>query len=98
MEAETTSTTLTAKLLILNPGDYDLWLMRIEQYFLMTAYPSEVIKKWYKVLKEKLLEKLSRNNGTYYCKKKSRHKERNESSSELYWMALLNNINEVPFI
>ncbi|GJU05641.1 hypothetical protein Tco_1122071 [Tanacetum coccineum] len=34
----TTSTTLTAKLPILNPGDYDLWLMRIEQYFLMTDY------------------------------------------------------------
>ncbi|GJW28326.1 ribonuclease H-like domain-containing protein [Tanacetum coccineum] len=45
MEAETTSTTLTAKLLILNPGDYDLWLMRIEQYFLMTDYSLwEVIK------------------------------------------------------
>ncbi|GJS29868.1 putative ribonuclease H-like domain-containing protein [Tanacetum coccineum] len=36
MEAGTTSTTLTAKLLILNLGDYDLWLMSIEQYFLMT--------------------------------------------------------------
>ncbi|GJZ14702.1 ribonuclease H-like domain-containing protein [Tanacetum coccineum] len=32
MEAGTNSTTLTAKLHILNPGDYDLWLMRIEQY------------------------------------------------------------------
>ncbi|GJY68774.1 putative ribonuclease H-like domain-containing protein [Tanacetum coccineum] len=38
MEAGTTSTTLTAKLPILNPGEYDLWLMRIEQYFLMTDY------------------------------------------------------------
>ncbi|GJZ80743.1 putative ribonuclease H-like domain-containing protein [Tanacetum coccineum] len=38
MEAGTNSTTLTAKLPILNPGDYDLWLMRIEQYFLMTDY------------------------------------------------------------
>ncbi|GJX46831.1 hypothetical protein Tco_0272021 [Tanacetum coccineum] len=38
MEAGTTSTTLTTKLHILNPGDYDLWLMRIEQYFLMTDY------------------------------------------------------------
>ncbi|GKD36241.1 ribonuclease H-like domain-containing protein [Tanacetum coccineum] len=38
MEAGTTSTTLTSKLSILNPGDYDLWLMRIEQYFLMTDY------------------------------------------------------------
>ncbi|GJU88219.1 hypothetical protein Tco_1300642 [Tanacetum coccineum] len=45
MEAGTTSTTLTAKLPILNPGDYNLWLMRIEQYFLMTDYSLwEVIK------------------------------------------------------
>ncbi|GJZ19099.1 hypothetical protein Tco_0555689 [Tanacetum coccineum] len=52
MEAGTTSTTLTAKLPILNPGDYDLWLMRIEQYFLMTNYSLwEVIKNGNKVLK-----------------------------------------------
>ncbi|GKF55135.1 hypothetical protein Tco_0165475 [Tanacetum coccineum] len=38
MEAGTASTNLTAKLPILNPGDYDLWLMRMEQYFLMTDY------------------------------------------------------------
>ncbi|GJY07184.1 hypothetical protein Tco_0374238 [Tanacetum coccineum] len=38
MEARTTSITLTARLPILNPGEYDLWLMRIEQYFLMTDY------------------------------------------------------------
>ncbi|GJW66664.1 hypothetical protein Tco_0121088 [Tanacetum coccineum] len=48
----TTSITMTAKLPILNPGDYDLWLMRIEQYFLMTAYSLwEVIKNGNKVLK-----------------------------------------------
>ncbi|GKA52289.1 hypothetical protein Tco_0745485 [Tanacetum coccineum] len=52
MEAGTTSTTLTAKLPILNPGDYDLWLMRIEQYFLMTDYSLwEVILNGNKVLK-----------------------------------------------
>ncbi|GJV70541.1 putative ribonuclease H-like domain-containing protein [Tanacetum coccineum] len=52
MEAGTNSTTLTAKLPILNPGDYDLWLMRIEQYFLMTDYSLwEVIKNGNKVLK-----------------------------------------------
>ncbi|GJV48979.1 ribonuclease H-like domain-containing protein [Tanacetum coccineum] len=52
MEAGTTSTNLTAKLPILNPGDYDLWLMRIEQYFLMTDYSLwEVIKNGNKVLK-----------------------------------------------
>ncbi|GJY97689.1 hypothetical protein Tco_0514599 [Tanacetum coccineum] len=38
MEAGTTSTTLTARLSILNPVEYDLWLMRIEQYFLMADY------------------------------------------------------------
>ncbi|GKB10119.1 putative ribonuclease H-like domain-containing protein [Tanacetum coccineum] len=52
MEAGTNSTTLTAKLPILNPRDYDLWLMRIEQYFLMTDYSLwEVIKNGNKVLK-----------------------------------------------
>ncbi|GJX97345.1 hypothetical protein Tco_0353143 [Tanacetum coccineum] len=52
MEARTTSTTLTTRLPILNPGDYDLWLMRIEQYFLMTDYSLwEVIKNGNKVLK-----------------------------------------------
>ncbi|GJV73782.1 ribonuclease H-like domain-containing protein [Tanacetum coccineum] len=52
MEAGTTTTTLTAKLPILNPAEYDLWLMRIEQYFLMTDYSLwEVIKNGNKVLK-----------------------------------------------
>ncbi|GJV99502.1 hypothetical protein Tco_1554754 [Tanacetum coccineum] len=52
METGTTSTTLTARLLILNPGEYDLWLMRIEQYFLMTDYSLwEVILNGNKVLK-----------------------------------------------
>ncbi|GJV31894.1 hypothetical protein Tco_1392294 [Tanacetum coccineum] len=45
MEVGTTTTNLTARLPILNPRDYDLWLMRIEQYFLMTDYSLwEVIK------------------------------------------------------
>ncbi|GKD29166.1 putative ribonuclease H-like domain-containing protein [Tanacetum coccineum] len=52
MEAGTTTTNLTARLPILNPADYDLWLMRIEQYFLMTDYSLwEVIKHGNKVLK-----------------------------------------------
>ncbi|GKC98040.1 ribonuclease H-like domain-containing protein [Tanacetum coccineum] len=57
MEAETTSTTLTARLLILNPGEYDLWLIRIEQYFLMTDYSLwEVILNGNKVLKRTVRE------------------------------------------
>ncbi|GJU80812.1 hypothetical protein Tco_1283177 [Tanacetum coccineum] len=52
MEAGTTSTNLTAKLPILKPRDYDLWLIRIEQYILMTDYSLwEVIKNGNKVLK-----------------------------------------------
>ncbi|GJX68278.1 hypothetical protein Tco_0304005 [Tanacetum coccineum] len=48
---ETNSTTLTAKLPILNLRDFDLWLMRIEQYFLMTDYSLwEVIQNGNKVL------------------------------------------------
>nr|GEV96408.1 putative ribonuclease H-like domain-containing protein [Tanacetum cinerariifolium] len=51
MEAGTTATTLTAKLPILNLGEYDIWLMRIEQYFLMTDNSLwEVIKNGNKVL------------------------------------------------
>ncbi|GKF08833.1 hypothetical protein Tco_0043057, partial [Tanacetum coccineum] len=57
MEAETTSTTLTAKLPILNPGDYNLWLTRIEKYFLMTDYSLwEVILNGNKVLKRTIGE------------------------------------------
>ncbi|GJX21266.1 hypothetical protein Tco_0223943 [Tanacetum coccineum] len=52
MEAGTTSTTLTTRLPILNPGEYDLWLMRIEKYFLVTDYSLwEVILNGNKVLK-----------------------------------------------
>nr|GEX38139.1 ribonuclease H-like domain-containing protein [Tanacetum cinerariifolium] len=44
-------TTMTAKLPILNLREYDLWLMKIEQYFLMTDYSLwEVIKNGNKVL------------------------------------------------
>ncbi|GJY57227.1 hypothetical protein Tco_0456342 [Tanacetum coccineum] len=52
MEVGTTTNNLTARLPILNPGDYDLWLMRIEHYFLMTDYSLwEVIKNGNKVLR-----------------------------------------------
>nr|GEW74343.1 hypothetical protein [Tanacetum cinerariifolium] len=51
MEAGTTATTLTAKLPILNPGEYDIWLIRIEQYFIMNDYSFwDVIKNGNKVL------------------------------------------------
>ncbi|GJY62349.1 hypothetical protein Tco_0463006 [Tanacetum coccineum] len=57
METRTTSTNLTARLPILNPGEYDLWLMRIEQYFLMTDYSFwEVILNGNKVLKRTVRE------------------------------------------
>ncbi|GJT89017.1 putative ribonuclease H-like domain-containing protein [Tanacetum coccineum] len=43
---------MTTGLPILNPGDYDLWLIRIEQYFLTTNYSLwEVIKNGNKVLR-----------------------------------------------
>ncbi|GKB55798.1 ubiquitin-activating enzyme E1 1-like protein isoform X2 [Tanacetum coccineum] len=52
MEVGTTTTNLTARLPILNPADYDLWLIRIEQYFLMIDYSIwEVIKNGNKVLR-----------------------------------------------
>ncbi|GJS20683.1 hypothetical protein Tco_0449315 [Tanacetum coccineum] len=54
---EGTTTTLAARLPILNPGEYDLWLMRIEQYFLMTDYSLwEVILNGNKVLKRTIRE------------------------------------------
>ncbi|GJZ63227.1 hypothetical protein Tco_0619648 [Tanacetum coccineum] len=57
MEVGTTSTTLTARLPILNPREYDLWLIRIEQYFLMTDYSLwEVILNGNKVLKRTVRE------------------------------------------
>ncbi|GJT99667.1 ribonuclease H-like domain-containing protein [Tanacetum coccineum] len=57
MEARTISTTLTARLPILNLGEFDLWLMRIEQYFLVTDYSLwEVILNGNKVLKRTVRE------------------------------------------
>ncbi|GKD54037.1 ribonuclease H-like domain-containing protein, partial [Tanacetum coccineum] len=38
MDLETTQTTTTAKLPILNQGEYDMWRLRIEQYFHVQDY------------------------------------------------------------
>nr|GEY65424.1 ribonuclease H-like domain-containing protein [Tanacetum cinerariifolium] len=38
MESLSPQVVVAAKLLILNPNEFDLWKMRIEQYFLMTDY------------------------------------------------------------
>nr|GEV19119.1 hypothetical protein [Tanacetum cinerariifolium] len=69
MEAESTTNTMTTKLPILNPEEYDLWLMRIEQYFLMTDYSLwEVIKNGNKVQKRTI--------GTRRCKEETRNPRR----------------------
>nr|GFB98810.1 hypothetical protein [Tanacetum cinerariifolium] len=38
MESLSPDVVAVAKLPILNPNEFDLWKMRIEQYFLMTDY------------------------------------------------------------
>ncbi|GJZ44337.1 ribonuclease H-like domain-containing protein [Tanacetum coccineum] len=38
MESVSAQMVAAAKLLVLNPGEFELWKMRIEQYFLMTDY------------------------------------------------------------
>ncbi|GJR15655.1 hypothetical protein Tco_0798307 [Tanacetum coccineum] len=38
MESVSAPMVAAAKLLVLNPGKFELWKMRIEQYFLMTDY------------------------------------------------------------
>ncbi|GJT49999.1 hypothetical protein Tco_0976156 [Tanacetum coccineum] len=38
MEAVSSPMVAAAKLPVLNPGEFELWKMRIEQYFLMTNY------------------------------------------------------------
>ncbi|GJX73249.1 hypothetical protein Tco_0311844 [Tanacetum coccineum] len=80
MEAGTTSTTLTIKLPILNPGEYDLWLMRIEQYFLMTDYSLwEVILNGNKVLRRTVREVEQEYEPT---SAKEKHDRRNERKLE----------------
>ncbi|GJW25146.1 putative ribonuclease H-like domain-containing protein [Tanacetum coccineum] len=89
IKAGTTSTTLTAKLPILNLGDYDLWLMRIEQYFLMTDYSLwEVIKNGNKVLKRTIGETEQEYKPTTAEEKQDRRNEIKARGTLL--MALLN--------
>nr|GEZ48410.1 ribonuclease H-like domain-containing protein [Tanacetum cinerariifolium] len=38
MDSQSTPVVSATKLPILNPNEFDLWKMRIEQYFLMTDY------------------------------------------------------------
>ncbi|GJT59604.1 hypothetical protein Tco_1003137 [Tanacetum coccineum] len=89
MDAGTTSTTLTARLPILNPVEYDLWLMRIEQYFLMTDYSLwEVILNGNKVLKRTVRETKQEYEPTTAEEKQDRRNEIKARGTLL--MALLN--------
>ncbi|GJR26719.1 ribonuclease H-like domain-containing protein [Tanacetum coccineum] len=90
MEAGTTTTTLTARLPILNLGEYDLWLMRIEQYFLMTDYSLwKIILNGNKVLKKKVGETEQEYKPTTAEEKQDRRNEMKARGSLL--MALPNN-------
>ncbi|GKF19323.1 hypothetical protein Tco_0067961, partial [Tanacetum coccineum] len=85
----TTSTTLTARLLILNLREYDLWLMRIEQYFLITDYSLwEVILNGNKVLKRTIGETEQEYEPTTAKEKQDRRNEMKAKGTLL--MALLN--------
>ncbi|GKD98714.1 hypothetical protein Tco_1382611 [Tanacetum coccineum] len=89
MKARTSSTTLTARLPILNPGEYDLWLIRIEQYFLMTDYSLwEVILNGNKVLKRTVGEVEQEYEPTSAEEKQDRRNEMKARGNRL--MALLN--------
>ncbi|GKC52989.1 hypothetical protein Tco_1075734 [Tanacetum coccineum] len=89
MEARTTSTTMTANLPILNPREYDPWLIRIEQYFLMTDYSLwEVILNGNKVLKRKIREVKQEYEPTTIEEKQDKRNEMKARGTLL--MALLN--------
>ncbi|GKG39221.1 hypothetical protein Tco_0463366, partial [Tanacetum coccineum] len=73
----------------LNPRDYDLWLMRIEQYFLLTDYSLwEVIKNGNKVLKRTVGEIEQEYEPTTAEEKQERKNEMKARGTLL--MALLN--------
>ncbi|GKB53498.1 ribonuclease H-like domain-containing protein [Tanacetum coccineum] len=95
IEAGTTSTTLTARLPILNPGEYDLWLMRIEQYFLMTDYSLwEGILNGNKVLKRTVGEVEQEYEPTFAKEKQDR---RNEMKARGTLLMALPNKDQLKF-
>ncbi|GJY61652.1 hypothetical protein Tco_0462309, partial [Tanacetum coccineum] len=95
IEAGTTSTTLTIRLPILNPGEYDLWLMRIEQYFLMTDYSLwEVILNGNKVLKRTVGETEQEYEPTIAEEK---HDRRNDMKARGTLLMALLNKDELKF-
>ncbi|GJS99471.1 ribonuclease H-like domain-containing protein [Tanacetum coccineum] len=95
MEARTTSTTLTARLPILNPGEYDLWLMRIEQYFLVRDYSLwEVILNGNKVLKRTIGEVEQEYEPT---SAEEKHDRRNEMKARGTLLMALPNKDQLKF-
>ncbi|GKC07948.1 hypothetical protein Tco_0999558 [Tanacetum coccineum] len=91
----TTSTTLTARLPILNLGEYDLWLMRIEQYFLLTDYSLwEVILNGNKVLKRTVRETKHEYKPTTTEEK---HDRRNEMKARGTLLMALPNKDQLKF-
>ncbi|GJT05689.1 ribonuclease H-like domain-containing protein [Tanacetum coccineum] len=91
----TTNNNLTARLPLLNPGDYDLWLMRIEQYFLMTNYSLwEVIKNGNKVLKRTVGTVKQENEPTTAEEKQDR---RNEMKARATLLMALPNKDQLKF-
>ncbi|GJR72143.1 putative ribonuclease H-like domain-containing protein [Tanacetum coccineum] len=95
MEEGTTSTTLTARIPILNPGEYDLWIMRIEQYFLMTNYSFwEVILNGNKVLKRTVREVEQEYEPT---SAEEKHDRRNEMKARGTLLMALPNKDQLKF-
>ncbi|GKE08504.1 hypothetical protein Tco_1412055 [Tanacetum coccineum] len=95
MEAGTTTINLTARLPILNPGEYDLWLVRIEQYFLMTDYSlCEVILNGNKVLKRTVREVEQEYEPTFAEEK---HDRRNKMKARGTLLMALPNKDQLKF-
>ncbi|GKD72434.1 hypothetical protein Tco_1330716, partial [Tanacetum coccineum] len=91
----TTNNNLTTRLPLLNPGDYDLWLMRIEQYFLLTDYSLwEVIKNGNKVLK-KMVGTVEQEYEPTSVKEK--HERRNEMKARATLLMALPNKDQLNF-